>query len=322
MSAIVTLDLRHFTQGTPQQKAQFVHDLGQAYEEIGFVAIKGHSLSDDLQERLYSSIQRFFALPDDVKAQYEIPGGGGQRGYTGKGKEHAKNSNTGDLKEFYHVGQEVTDNDPIKAQYPDNVWPTEHVSDFQEVTWATYQALENDGRQMLRAIALFLGLDEFYFDSRIHNGNSILRPIHYFPITEPDAIPADAVRSAEHEDINMITLLMGASAEGLQLLNRQGEWVPVTALPESLVVNVGDMLQRLTNNRLRSTTHRVVLPPRELMHLPRYSVPFFLHARPEVDLTCLPSCVTADNPLHYPPITAGQYLYERLVEIGLIRPVS
>lgn len=319
MEHIITLNLADYTGGSPAQRAQFVQQLGGAYEEIGFVAVQGHGLTDELQERLYSAARAFFALPDEVKARYDIPGGGGQRGYTGRGKEHAKNSNTGDLKEFYHVGQTVRDNDPLKDLYPPNVWPDAEVPDFKPAMLAAYAALEDTGRQLLRAIALYLGLDEGYFDPRIHNGNSILRPIYYYPITDPGSVPADAVRSAEHEDINLITLLMGASAEGLQVLNRQGQWVPITALPDSLVVNVGDMLQRLTNNRLRSTTHRVVNPPPERMNTPRYSIPFFLHPRPDMDLTCLPGCVSEAHPAAYPPVTAGAYLHERLVEIGLIK---
>lgn len=318
MQQIPSLDLADFISGTPEQKQKFVQDLGKAYTEIGFVAVKNHGLSDDLQANLYRVVKEFFALPDEVKQKYEVEGLGGQRGYTGKGKEHAKNRNTGDLKEFYHVGQIVEGDDPIKNEYPENIFPSE-IPDFEKYTVQAYKTLENAGRYMLRAIALFLGLDEYYFDDKIHHGNSILRPIHYYPIEDPDSVPADAVRSAEHEDINLITLLMGASAEGLQVLNKQGQWIPITALPEQIVVNVGDMLQRLTNNVLRSTTHRVVNPPRERMHEPRYSIPFFLHPRSEMDLTCLPSCISESNPKAYPDATAGEYLNERLREIGLIK---
>jgi len=318
MNNIPSLDLADFIYGSPEKKAKFVQDLGKAFSEIGFVAVKNHGLSDELVENLYRVVKEFFALPDEVKAKYEIEGLGGQRGYTGKNKEHAKNRNVGDLKEFYHVGQTVTDDDPIKNEYPENIFPAE-VPDFEKYTLEAYKTLENAGRYILRAIALYLGLDEFYFDDKIHHGNSILRPIHYYPITDPDSVPPNAVRSAEHEDINLITLLMGASAEGLQVLNKKGEWIPITALPEQIVVNVGDMLQRLTNNVLKSTTHRVVNPPREKMHEPRYSIPFFLHPRSEMDLTCLPSCCTPENPKAYPDITAGEYLNERLREIGLIK---
>lgn len=318
LTALATLDLADFTHGTPEARAAFVQALGRAYRDIGFVAIKNHGLSDDLTIRLYAAVKAFFDLPDNVKVRYELPDLAGQRGYTGKGKEHAKGRNTGDLKEFYHVGQFLPEAERLERGYPANVFPAE-VPDFEVTTTAAYQALEGAGRQMLRAIALHLELPEDYFEAQVIGGNSILRPLHYFPITEPDSLPPDAVRSAEHEDINLITLLMGASAEGLEVLTREGKWLGITALPECVVVNVGDMLQRLTNNALRSTTHRVVNPPREKMGLPRYSIPFFLHPRSEMDLTCLPQCVSATEPAAYAPITAGAYLTERLREIGLIK---
>lgn len=313
---IPSLDLADFTSGDPQRKNKFVQQLGEAYNSIGFVAVKNHYLTDDLSAKLYATIKGFYALPDEAKQKYEIPGLAGQRGYIGKGKEHAKGRNTGDLKEFYHVGQEVLDNDPIKNEYPDNVWPAE-VPEFKEIALEVYKRLENTGIQMLRAIALYLNLPENYFDGKVHHGNSILRPIHYFPIENPDAVPEDAVRAAEHGDINLITLLMGASADGLQVLRRDGKWIPITALPDQLVVNVGDMLERLTNKKLKSTIHRVVNPPRHLMNTPRYSIPFFMHPRSEMDLTALSSCVDAEHPKLWSDITAGEFLNQRLREIGL-----
>ena len=240
----------------------------------------------------------------------------GQRGYVGKGKEHAKGRNTGDLKEFYHVGQNVTDNDPIKDEYPENIFPAE-VPEFEEVTLEAYRKLEAAGKQVLKAIAINLGLDENYFDEKVHNGNSILRPIHYFPIENPDSVPVDAVRAAEHGDINLITLLMGASAEGLEVLRRDGEWIAITALPDQIVVNVGDMLDRLTNHKLKSTIHRVVNPPREKMGTSRYSIPFFMHPRATMNLQSLESCITPETPKLYTDMTAGEFLDERLRELGL-----
>ena len=272
-----------------------------------------------MQDRLYGSIATFFSLPDAVKAQYEKPEIGYQRGYTGKGKEHAKGRNTGDLKEFYHVGQDLNDipnSDPIKTEYPENCWPKE-LPQFKEDALEAYRTLENAGRQMLRAIALILGLSEDYFENKVIHGNSILRQIHYFPIENPEEVPADAVRAAEHGDINLITLLMGASADGLQVLRRDGKWIPITALPDQLVVNVGDMLERLTNKKLKSTIHRVVNPPREMMHTSRYSIPFFMHPRSEMDLSCLPGCISEDMPKQFPDCTAGEFLEERLRELGL-----
>ena len=313
---IPSLDLDDFHRGNASTKQRFVETLGEAYNNIGFAAIRNHFLSADIQSRLYDAIKKFFVLPDDVKKKYELAGISGQRGYTGKGKEHAKGRNTGDLKEFYHVGQELPPDILAKENYPPNVWPME-VPEFKEAALDVYKALEKTGVYMLRAIALYLGLPEKYFDDKIKEGNSILRPIHYFPIENPEAVPADAVRAAEHGDINLITLLMGASADGLQVLRRDGKWIPITALPDQLVVNVGDMLERLTNKKLKSTIHRVVNPPRNLMNTPRYSIPFFMHPRSEMNLAALAACVTPEEPKIWEDITAGEFLDQRLREIGL-----
>jgi isopenicillin N synthase-like dioxygenase len=310
---IPSVDLADFTKGSPEQKQSFVNALGRAYEDIGFVAVRNHLIDSATVEQLYSEVQAFFNLSDEVKKNYEIEGLAGQRGYTSFGKEHAKDSNAGDLKEFWHFGQEVTDGDSIKNEYPANV-SVKELPAFSAIGLKAYRDLEETGKHMLRAIALFLGLEETYFDSKIHNGNSILRPIHYPPITSE---PKSAVRAGQHEDINLITLLIGASAEGLEVLNKQNEWVAVTALPDHIVVNVGDMLQRHTNGRLKSTTHRVVNPPREKWAMPRYSIPFFLHPRSDMRLDCLTSCVPAGTEALYAPISAGEFLDERLAEIGL-----
>lgn len=313
---IPSLDLEDFHKGNTEAKQRFVNTLGEAYNNIGFVALKNHFLTAAMQRALYDAIKKFFALPDDIKKKYEESGIAGQRGYTGKGKEHAKGRNTGDLKEFYHIGQELEADLLLKEGYPPNIWP-EEVPEFKNAALDVYRALEKTGTFMLRAIALYLELPENYFDAKIENGNSILRPIHYFPIENPDAVPADAVRAAEHGDINLITLLMGASADGLQVLRRDGKWIPITALPDQLVVNVGDMLERLTNKKLKSTIHRVVNPPRSLMNTPRYSIPFFMHPRSEMSLAALPGCLSADNPKLWEDITAGEFLDQRLREIGL-----
>ncbi|MTI22495.1 isopenicillin N synthase family oxygenase, partial [Fulvivirga sp. RKSG066] len=313
---VPSLDLKDFTGGDAEKRKEFVKKLGEAYNNIGFVAIKNHYLTDELSEKLYESIKKFFSLEDNVKTGYEIEGLAGQRGYIGKGKEHAKGRSTGDLKEFFHIGQEVTDNDPIKEEYPDNVWVNE-VPELKEVGLEVYKRLEKTGIEMLRAIAIYLGLEEDYFDAKVKNGNSILRPIHYFPIANPDEVPEDAVRAAEHGDINLITLLMGASADGLQVLRRDGKWIPITALPNQLVVNVGDMLERLTNKKLKSTIHRVVNPPKEKMTTSRYSIPFFMHPRSEMDLSCLSNCIDEEHPKQFEDITAGEFLNQRLAEIGL-----
>ncbi len=313
---VPSLDLADFSGNDPEKKKKFVAALGEAYHNIGFVAIRNHYLSDALSTQLYEVIKKFFALQDTVKQHYEIAGLAGQRGYIGKGKEHAKGRNTGDLKEFYHVGQTVVGDDPIKKEYPDNVWPDE-LPEFKTIALEVYTQLERTGVQMLKAIALYLNLPENYFDDKVKHGNSILRPIHYFPIENPDAVSADAVRAAEHGDINLITLLMGASADGLQVLRRDGKWIPITALPEQLVVNVGDMLERLTNKKLKSTIHRVINPPRHLMNKPRFSIPFFMHPRSEMSLASLPSCVDTQHPKIWDNTTAGDFLNQRLKEIGL-----
>jgi isopenicillin N synthase-like dioxygenase len=308
---IPSVDLAHFLNGTAEEKQQFVNTLGNAYEEIGFVAVKNSLINDQLISNLYQSVQEFFALPTEVKLKYERPELSGQRGYTSFGKEHAKDSNAGDLKEFWHFGQIISEAN--KAIYPDNIH-VEELPEFLTIGLEAYKGLENTGRYMLRAIALHLGLEENWFDAHIHEGNSILRPIHYPPITSE---PKDAVRAGQHEDINLITLLIGASADGLEVLNKQNEWVAVTALPDHIVVNVGDMLERLTNNQLKSTTHRVVNPPREKWDTPRFSIPFFLHPRNEMKLDCLPSCIKEGEQAQYTPITAEDFLNQRLAEIGL-----
>lgn len=313
---VPSLDLNDFTMGNHEKKQEFVAKLGEAYNTIGFVAIRNHGLSDELTKKLYDTVQAFFKLPEDVKKKYENEALAGQRGYIGKGKEHAKGRKTGDLKEFYHVGQDVIPGDPRTTDYPENIW-AEEIEEMREVTLEAYRTLESTGMQMLSAIALYLGLEENYFTDKVTKGNSILRPIHYFPIENPEEIPDDAVRAAEHGDINLITLLMGASAEGLQVLRRDGKWIPITALPEQIIVNVGDMLDRLTNHKLKSTIHRVVNPPKELMGTSRFSIPFFMHPRSEMDLTCLESCIDEENPKKYEDITAGEFLNQRLAEIGL-----
>lgn len=311
--SIPSVDLALFISGDNEAKASFVRDLGEAYETIGFVAVKNHLSSEETEKKLYTQVKAFFDLPLETKLKYEIADLAGQRGYTSFGREHAKGSAVGDLKEFWHFGQIVEDGDPIKSEYPENIL-VEELKEFNETGMEAYKSMENTGRFILRALALFLGLDEMYFDSQIHHGNSILRPIHYGPIYDE---PKSAVRAGQHEDINLITLLMGASADGLEVLNKKNEWIPVTSLPGQIVVNVGDMLQRLTNNRLKSTTHRVVNPPKEKWASSRYSIPFFLHPRSEMRLDSLSSCVSEENPLQYQPISAGEYLNERLKEIGL-----
>lgn len=313
---IPRLDLHDYTKGSAEQRKQFSDAIGKAFNDTGFVTIANHGMTRELMDELYAEVKRFFSLSEEEKLKYEVPGLAGQRGYTSKGREKAKDSKTPDLKEFWQSGQVVEDGDAIKSEYPDNVI-VEELPGFNKITREVYQRLEEAGKHLLRAIAVYLNLPENYFDDKVHNGNSILRAIHYFPIENPDSLPADAVRAGAHEDINLITLLIGASADGLEVLTRDGKWFAVKANAEDIVVNVGDMLQRLTNNKLKSTTHRVVNPPRELMKTSRYSVPFFLHPKSTMDLTSLDSCIDAQHPKAYTDITAGEYLDERLREIGL-----
>lgn len=310
---IPSLDLSDFLAGDPSRKGNFVRSLGKAYEDVGFVAIKNHGFQDELRDELYAQVKRFFDLDESAKKKYERPELNGQRGYNAFGKEHAKGNDAPDLKEFWQFGQCVEGDHARKLSYPKNV-SVEELPQFNPIGMKAYKKLEEVGTQMLRAIALYLRLEEDYFDAHVKNGNSILRAIHYPPITQE---PKNAVRAAEHEDINLITLLMGASADGLQVLSRKNEWVPVTALPEHLIVNVGDMLQRLTNSRLRSTTHRVVNPPKSKWSSSRYSIPFFLHPKENMELNCLEGCIDKKHPKEFDDMTAGEYLDERLAEIGL-----
>ncbi|MBC7567349.1 MAG: isopenicillin N synthase family oxygenase [Pedobacter sp.] len=313
---IPSLDLNSYINGDDVQRKKFSDELGRAFNNSGFVTITNHGVSQELIDKLYENIQAAFSLSTDQKQQYEKVELAGQRGYTSAGKETAKGAKTADLKEFWQIGQEVLDKDPIKFDYPENEFLAE-IPGFNEVTREIYQRLESNGKHLLRAISTYLELPFDYFDQHVHNGNSILRGIHYFPIPDPDALPDDAVRAGAHEDINLITLLIGASADGLEVLTRSDEWLPIKAQHTDIVVNVGDMLQRLTNNKLRSTTHRVVNPPLELMKTSRYSVPFFLHPRSNMSLASLESCIDEEHPKVYTDMTAGEYLDERLREIGL-----
>lgn len=307
---IPSLNLADFTSGDAQHRATFVQQLGDAFNNIGFVAIKNHGLTNELTAALYESARAFFEAPDAVKQQYERPDLNGQRGYIGKGKETAKGFKVADLKEFYHIGQP----DPIDPM-PANVLPNEYPA-FSHNAIETYRILEAAGQTLLRAIALYLNLPEDYFVAKVKQGDSILRALHYFPLN-PETTPEGAVRAAAHGDINLITLLMGASADGLEVLRRDGKWIAITALPDQIIVNVGDMLDRLTNHKLKSTIHRVVNPPREKMGQSRYSIPFFMHPRGDMNLTSLESCIDAEHPQIYADMTAGEFLDERLRELGL-----
>ncbi|PWH82307.1 flavonol synthase [Algibacter marinivivus] len=315
MNTIPSVNLKDFLSEDPIKKQNFVDAIGKAYEEIGFVALKGHFLDDALVDNLYKEVKNFFSLPTETKQKYEIPGIGGQRGYVSFGKESAKGKKEGDLKEFWHFGQYVENDDKLKEEYPDNVIVDE-LKEFNDVGKETYRMLEKTAKYVLRALALHLGIEETYFDNYIYNGNSILRPIHYPPITQE---PDEAVRAAAHGDINLITLLMGAQGKGLQVQNHKGEWIDAIAEADELMINVGDMLSRHTNNKLKSTIHRVVNPPKELWGTSRYSIPFFMHPISEMKLDVLEGCIDENNPKAFEDITAGEFLNERLIELGLIK---
>ncbi|MGG6232090.1 isopenicillin N synthase family dioxygenase [Tenacibaculum sp. SDUM215027] len=313
MNKIPSVNLADFLSDDTERKQKFINQIGDAYENIGFVALKGHFLDDELVGNLYAEIKKFFDLPTDVKEKYEIPGIGGQRGYVSFGKESAKGKKEGDLKEFWHFGQYVDADSKYAKEYPENV-VVEELANFNKVGKKAYQMLEKTAKYVLRSLALHLGLEETYFDNYIKNGNSILRPIHYPPITTE---PKGAVRAAAHGDINLITLLMGAQGKGLQVQNHKGEWIDAIAEDDELMINVGDMLSRHSNNKLKSTIHRVTNPPKEFWGTSRYSIPFFMHPVSDMKLDVLDNCIDKNNPKQFEDITAGEFLDERLRELGL-----
>ena len=308
---VPTLDLNRLE----SDKQAFIKDLGEAYEKFGFCGVRNHGIDDSVVENAYSELKKFFAQPVDVKARYHQPGQGGARGYTGFGIETAKDSEHPDLKEFWQVGRDLPPSHPHSEKMPPNVWPSE-VPGFQPALERLYSELDGLGRRILRAMAIYLGQDEHFFDKKVHEGNSILRPIHYPPI-EDEGTPS--IRAGAHEDINLITLLIGSHEPGLEILARNGDWVGVTTIPGAILCNIGDMMQRLTNHVFPSTTHRVMNPPGEMGKKSRYSIPFFLHPNADFIIDTLETCISDDNPNRYPePLAAHDYLQQRLIEIGLL----
>ena len=293
---------------------EFAEKLGRSFENYGFAIIADHGIPDELIHRAEEKAKAFFALPEEVKKKYHIAGGGGARGYTPFGIETAKGAAAHDLKEFWHVGRDLPEGHKFRSHMPDNVWPSE-VQDFRNTFTELYATFDRTGLKILRAIARYLKIDEDYFVDTVRDGNSVMRLLHYPPI---QGEPGSNVRAGAHEDINTITLLLGAEEAGLELLTKDGRWIPVSPKPGELVVNIGDMLQRLTNGRLRSTTHRVVNPPPERRGHARYSMPFFLHFRSDFLIEPLPGTIPAGEQPKWPPITADEYLQERLREIKLV----
>jgi len=292
----------------------FAREFGQSFQRFGFAVVRDHGIPAELIERAWAMTKAFFDLPEDQKRGYFVEGGGGARGYTPFKTEIAKGASHVDLKEFWHIGRQLAAGHRFEANMAPNIWP-DRPEGFRETFLELFQAFDDAGDKLLSAIARYLGLAPDWFDHAVKDGNSVLRLLHYPPV---DA-DAPEVRAGAHEDINLITLLLGAEEAGLELLDRDGKWLAVKPPEGAMVVNVGDMLQRLTNHVLPSTTHRVVNPPAERRGHSRYSMPFFLHPAPDFLIQALPSCVTAENPEREPPITAHDYLAERLAEIGLIK---
>ena len=313
---IAVVDYNDYVSEDASKKQAFIQNFGDSFSNMGFAIVKNHGVTAELRDELLLVSEAFFELPNDVKKAYEHAALAGQRGYVSKNRESAKGRSIPDIKEFYHIGQNVINPDHITANYPDNIWPDE-VERFREVCEKVYQTFEQTGRNLLKAVSCYLELPEHFFDDKIHQGNSILRLLHYYPIDDLNDIPKGALRAAAHGDINLITLLMGGSADGLQAQTLGGEWVPVNPKEDEIVVNIGDMLARLTNNRFRSTQHRVITPDADSWKKPRYSAPFFLHPRADMDLTCLNTCISDSRPKTYSDITAGEFLTERLIELGL-----
>jgi isopenicillin N synthase-like dioxygenase len=308
------VNMQQFLSGSPRDKLDFVDVVGAGLKEFGFLVVEGHGVDTSLIRNSYSKVQQFFALPTAEKEKFVVAGGGGQRGYTGFGKEHAKNSNKGDLKEFWHVGREAYVGSA--KLYPNNIWADAVVPDFQNNLQELYEKLDGMAATLLSATSLYLDLPANQLPAMAQDGNSILRCIHYPPVSE-DQFKSGAVRAAAHEDINLITILCEATESGLELLTRNGKWMAVESGPGQMVVDSGDMLSRVCNNQIPSTTHRVVNPP-GARNVPRFSMPFFVHPFSSCKLEVLPQCQSAGVPPKYAPITADEFLQQRLREIGLI----
>ena len=309
---VPTLSLGAYTQGSTSDQRNFIEGLFTGIKDYGFIILKDHGVSAQTLESAYQILEKLFALPEETKRKYISKAGGGQRGYTPFGKEHAKDSPVMDLKEFWHVGRELPENHPMYSRYPQNIWPTEY-PEFKSIFLSLYNGLEKAGEAMLEALTGPLDVPKNFLGDMVKDGNSILRLLHYPPI------PADAdprcLRAAPHEDINFITLLPAATASGLQLKDRDGSWLDVTSDYGTIIVDAGDMLARLTNDVIPSTTHQVINTP-EAKNSHRYSMPFFIHPHPDAMLSCLESC--RGSGAKYPDITSEAFLMQRLREIGLI----
>jgi isopenicillin N synthase-like dioxygenase len=324
MQKVPELSLRAYSSGNTGERGRFIDQLFSGLKEYGFVILKDHPIDVELLRKAYDLSQKLFALPQEVKESYISKAGAGMRGYTPFGKEHAKNSKFADLKEFWHVGRELPEAHRLKQNFPDNIWPTE-LPEFEATYKKIFQALDDTGRIMLEALTFPLEVDLDYFARMTNVGSSIVRLLHYPPV--PEGTSPNFVRAAAHEDINLITLLVSASSGGLELLTRDGKWLPVETDPENIIVDSGDMLARITNDVIPATTHRVVNPAgasdanaSNFPNVSRYSMPYFMHPNPDALLTCIPSCKGAGA--KYDDILANDFLFERLRDIGLTAPKS
>lgn len=311
---VPTLSLGSYLYGSEMDRARFVDQLFSGIKDYGFIILKDHDVSTNLLKQAYQVLEQLYSLPVETKNTYISSLGGGQRGYTPFGKEHAKGAEVMDLKEFWHVGREVPSNHPFAKYYPQNIWPDDTITEFRSVFSKLYAQLEMAGIQMMGALSAPLEVESDFFTRMVVEGNSILRLLHYPPI--PDGVDPRCIRAAAHEDINFITILPAATASGLQLLDRDGTWLDIESDYGTLIVDAGDMLSRITNDVIPSTTHRVI-NPQDGTNGSRYSMPFFMHPNPEAMLSCLPSCI--GKGAKYPDITAHEFLMQRLREIGLIK---
>lgn len=304
------LSFNAYTNGSPQDKTKFIKDLFEGLKYYGFIILKDHPVSTDLLDLAYKKSEELFKLPIEQKQKYNV---GDNRGYTPFGVEHAKDSKAPDLKEFWHVGRELGPDSQLINSYPKNVWPNE-VQGFKNIFLDLFQKLDLVGETLLEALTFSLDVPNDYFKKLDHEGSSILRLLHYPPVSK-DMDP-NCVRAAAHEDINLITILVAASTSGLELLDRDGTWLPVETEKNNLIVDAGDMLARITNDKIPSTTHRVV-NPKDGQNVSRYSMPYFIHPNPNSMLECIPSCVGSGE--KYPPIKSHDFLMQRLMEIGLVK---
>lgn len=312
MRQVPELSLLSYVNGSQNDQVTFVNQVLTGLKEYGFIVLTDHTIEQEKVDRAYSYVQKFFALDEETKMKYYDKKIAGQRGYTPFKREHAKNNPNPDLKEFWHVGRELEPSSQYYNVYPKNMWPDKEIAEFKKAFLDLYNSMDATAKVMLEAIGKGLDVPSNYFSEMIHDGNSILRTIHYPPTEGQDTV--NSIRAAAHEDINLITMLVGATASGLQLLDRDGTWLDVDSKPGQIVVDTGDMMSRITNDVLPATTHRVINPDESSEA--RYSMPYFVHPHSNAVLSCIESC-KGEQGAKYADITAGDFLHQRLREIGL-----